>query len=312
MKPYSMDLRERVIRLVQEDELTQEEIAGLFGMSVRCVQMLVKQFRETGDIAPKKLGRPPGTGKIPMDQLQAFVSEHSDATLSEMRQGCGVSATLTGIWKALKRLRISRKKKVLHASEQDRPDVQAKRRQWRRKSRRLSAKHLIFIDETGISTRMHRDHGRAPVGERVIGAIPEMNYQSSTLMGSLRLNGQFESIVYTGGTDIPTVLTFIESTLAPTLKPGDIVVWDNLRAHRSPAVVHAIERTGASVYNLPPYSPDLNPIEQLWSKVKNLLCGVAARTQDALLEGLNKVIEHVTPQDIKHWFEHCGYAQSFS
>jgi transposase len=307
MKAYSTDLRERGIRLVQEKELTQEEIANLIGVSVSCLQMWVQRFRETGEIAPRKPGRKPGQGKIPLDQLQTFVSDHSDATLSEMRQGCGLSVSLTGIWKALKRLGLSLKKKVLHASEQDRPDVQAKRRQWRRRSRRLSTKRLIFIDQTGVSTRMHRDHGRSPVGERVIGAIPEMNYQSSTLMGALRLNGEFESMIYDGGTDIPTVLTFVESTLAPTLKPGDIVVWDNLRAHRSPAVIHAIERTGADVYNLPPYSPDLNPIEQLWSKVKNLLRGVAARTQDALLEGLNKVIQQVTPRDVQHWFEHCGY-----
>lgn len=312
MKPYSMDLRGKIIGLVQQEELTQEEIAGLLGVSRRCVQMLVRQFRETGDLTPRKPGRGSGDRTIPSDRLKAYVSEHSDATLLEIKEGCGLSVTLPGIWKALKRLGWSRKKKVLHASERDRPDVQAERRNWRRKSRRFSAKHLVFIDQTGISTQMHRDHGRAPIGQRVTGAIPENHYQSSTLMGALRLNGEFESMVYKGGTDVAAMSTFIESQLAHLLKPGDIVVWDNLSTHHSPTVIQAITRTGAEVCPLPPYSPDMNPIEELWSKVKNLLKGTAARTQDALINGLNQALQQITPLDIQHWFIHCGYAQANS
>lgn len=312
MKPYSMDLREAIVRLLKIDELTQEEIAGLVGVSVRCVQMLARQFRESGEIAPKKIGRPIGTGKIPLAELQAFVAEHSDATLSEMKQGCGLSVSLTGIWKALKRLGLSRKKKVVHASEQDRPDVQKKRRQWKKTSQKLPVKRLIFIDETGISTQMDRDYARSPVGERVVGTVPEKHYQSFTLLGALGLNRDFESLVYQGGTDVAAMLTFIESQLAPTLQAGDVVIWDNLKTHLSPTVIQAIERTGACVYNLPPYSPDMNPIEELWSKVKGLLRGVAARSKDGLLNGLNNVLQQVTNQDIQHWFEHCGYAQSLS
>jgi len=307
MKPYSTDMREAIIRQVNLGEMTQEEIAEAFGVSVRCIQYLMRLYRETGEVLPRKIGRPEGTGKIPLDKLEAFVAKHPDATLEEIRKGCKLNASLPGICKALKRLGLSRKKKVVHASEQDRPDVREKRQEWLEKSHEMPANHLVFVDQTGINTRMGRDYGRAPVGERVIGAIPERHYLSSTLMGALRMTGEFVSLVYNGATDVAAMLAFINSQLAPVLKPGDIVVWDNLQPHHSPLVIQAIEKTGARVCPLPAYSPDLNPIEKLWSKLKQLLRGVAARTQEALLHGLNVVLKQVTPQDIQHWFEHCGY-----
>lgn len=307
MKPYPMELRERVIRQVQLGELPQKEIAELFGISLSCVEKLMRRFRETGSVAPDRIGRPVGTGSIPLDQVAAFIAEHPDATLAETKRGCGLRESLTGLWKALKRLGLSRKKKVVHASEQDRPDVQQKRRQWRKHSRTLSAKRLIFIDQTSISTRLDRDHGRAPVGERVVGSLPDKQFETSTLMGALHWNGACESLVYHGATDTAMALAFVETQLVPVLQPGDVVVWDNLKPHRSPTVIEAIEATGATVCPLPPYSPDFNPIEKLWSKLKTLLRGIAARTQDALIDAVDKVIQQVTLRDVQHWYQHCGY-----
>lgn len=307
MKAYSNDFRERVVNQVRQGEMTQQELADLSLVSLSWVQKLWRRFRETGSVAPDRIGRPPGTGTIPLDRLWAFVCEHPDATLSEMKQGCGLRESLAGIWKALKRLGLSRKKKVLHASEQDRPDVQKKRRQWRKQTRKMSAERLIFIDQTAISTRLDRDHGRALVGQRVTGSLPDKQFETSTLMGALHWNGEFESLVYHGATDTPTALSFVETQLVPVLKAGDVVVWDNLKPHRSPAVIHAIEAAGATVCPLPPYSPDLNPIEKLWSKLKTLLRGIAARTQEALIDGLDKALQQVTALDVHHWYAHCGY-----
>ena len=307
MKPYPMELREDVIRQVELGELSQKEIAEVFGISLSCLERLIRRCRETGNIAPDRIGRPPGTGSIPLDRLAAFIAEHPDATLAETKQGCGLKESVTGIWRALKRLGLSRKKKVTHASEQDRPDVQQKRRQWRKLSRTLSAQRLIFIDQTAISTRLGREYGRAPVGERVVGSVPEKQFETSTLMGALHWDGSVESLVYHGATDTSMALAFVETQLVPVLKPGDIVVWDNLKPHRSPTVIQAIEETGARVCPLPPYSPDLNPIEKLWSKLKTLLRGIAARTQDALIEGLARALQQLTPKDVHHWYQHCGY-----
>lgn len=312
MKAYSNDLRERVIGQVLAGEMAQQELAEFNHVSLSWVQRLWRRFRETGSVVPDRIGRPPGTGTIPLARLQAFVKEHPAATLAEIKQGCELRETLTGIWKALKRLGLSRKKKVVRASEQDRPDVQKKRRQWRKKSRTMSAERLIFIDQTSISTRLDRDHGRAPVGERVVGSLPDKQFQTSTLMGALHWTGQFESLVYPGATDTPAAISFVETQLVPVLKAGDIVVWDNLKPHRSPAVIHAIEAAGATVCLLPPYSPDFNPIEKLWSKIKTLLRGIAARTQDALIDGLDKVLQRVTPFDVHHWYKHCGYTSYLS
>lgn len=154
---------------------------------------------------------------------------------------------------------------------------------------------------------MQRACGRAPKGERVTGSIPKDHFHSWTLTGGMHWDGRLASLVYDGGTDVAAMLTFVKTQLVPQLKPGDIVIWDNLQAHKSPQVCEAIEAAGASVMRLPPYSPDFNPIEQLWSKVKTFLRGAAARTKETLFEALKQALETIRPEDIQHWFEHCGH-----
>lgn len=205
------------------------------------------------------------------------------------------------------RLGFTRKKKVTHATERDRPDVQARRQKWQRQERKMDANHLVFVDETGVSTQLQRTCGRAPRGVRVTGAVPENHYHASTLVGAMRRDGRITSLVYDGGTDVATLLVLVNTQLAPLLKAGDIVIWDNLQAHKSPVVHEAIKRCGATIQMLPPYSPDFNPIEKLWSKAKTFLRGAAARTKETLLDALKQALDTIQPEDIQHWFEHCGY-----
>lgn len=309
MEAHSMETRRGVIRAIEEGDLTQEEIADRFGVSSRWVRGFYRRWCETGQMEPlpHRGGFPPKITPEVDQQLRDYIQQHSDATLAETQAGCGLAVSLSAICQALKRLGLGRKKKVMHASEQDRPDVQKKRRIWRHRTCQIDAKRMVFLDQTGVSTRMHRDYGRAPKGVRVTGAVPDKHYQSSTLMGAMRLDGTVEAFVYDGGTDVPTMLTFIESGLAPCLKPDDIVIWDNLRTHLSPPVIQAIEQTGATVWPLPPYSPDMNPIEQLWSKVKTFLKGAAARTKDALINGLQSALDTITISDIRNWIINSGY-----
>jgi transposase len=154
---------------------------------------------------------------------------------------------------------------------------------------------------------MQREYGRAPSGERIYGAVPENHYQTSTLIGSLGLNGQIETFIYRGGTDVAALTTYVETVLAPSLSPGEIVVWDNLPAHKSPTVVHGIEQAGCQVLFLPPYSPEMNPIEKLWSKVKSVLRSIAARTQETLIDALDSALNTITLSDIHNWFINAGY-----
>lgn len=309
MEAHSIETRRNVIRAIEEGDLTQEEIADRFQVSSRWVRGFYRRWRETGQMEPLPHGGgfPPKITAEVDQQLREFIQQHSDATLAEIRTGCHLTVSLSAICQALKRLGLGRKKKVLHASEQDRPDVQHKRRVWKHRTCQIEAKRLVFLDQTGVNTRMHRDYGRAPKGVRVTGAVPDKHYQSSTLMGAMRLDGTVETFVYDGGTDIPTMLTFIESGLAPHLKPDDIVIWDNLRTHLSTPVIQAIEKTGARVWPLPPYSPDMNPIEQLWSKVKTFLKSAAARTKDALIEALESALDTITISDIRNWTINSGY-----
>ena len=154
---------------------------------------------------------------------------------------------------------------------------------------------------------MTRAYGRAPRGERVVDHVPAGKYHSTTMLGAVRRDGTVAAMVYEGGTDVPVMETFAGTELRRILRPGDIVVMDNLSAHKDPEVIAAIERAGASVWHLPPYSPDFNPIEQMWSKVKSILRTLKARTAEALLDAIGVALRAVTPADAHGWFAHCGY-----
>ena len=134
--------------------------------------------------------------------------------------------------------------------------------------RALDPGRFVFLDQSHAKTTMTRTHGRAPRGQRVVDHVPAGRYHSTTMMGALRLDGTVAAMVYEGGTDVPAMEAFIGAELRRILRPGDIVVMDNLSAHKDPAVIRAIERSGAVVWHLPPYSPDLNPIEPMWSSLQ--------------------------------------------
>jgi transposase len=209
------------------------------------------------------------------------------------------------IWRALNKLGITRKKKTEHAAEQDRPDVRAKRRSFRREIQPIEPKRLVFVDETGVTTAMTPTYGRAPRGERVIASAPA-SWQSVTVIAALGLEGVHAPLAVPGSSNAATFLAYVEQVLVPALRPGDVVVFDNLASHFTPGVAEAIEKVGARVLPLPPYSPDLNPIEEMFSKFKELLRRAAARTKDHLAETIGEALRQVNAQDIIGWFQHAG------
>ena len=176
-------------------------------------------------------------------------------------------------------------KKTAHASEQQRADVLRRRRVWFEAQPDLEPKRLVFIDETGASTKMARRYGRSPRGERCRAPVPHGHWKTTTFVGALRLEGITAPMILDGAMHGAAFLAYVEQVLAPTLAPGDIVIMDNLPAHKPPAVRHAIEATGADLHFLPPYSPDFNPIEMAFSKLKAFLKKTAARTVDDLCDG---------------------------
>lgn len=198
-------------------------------------------------------------------------------------------------------------KKTAHAAEQRRADVLRRRRAWFEAQPDLDPERLVFIDETGASTKMARLYGRALKGERCRASVPHGHWKTTTFVGALRLEGMTAPMVLDGAMHGAAFLAYVEQVLAPTLKPGDIVIMDNLPAHKPVAIRRAIEATGAELRFLPPYSPDFNPIEMAFSKLKALLKKAAARTKDDLWDAIAEAIETFTPIECENYFAATGY-----
>jgi len=199
---------------------------------------------------------------------------------------------------------------MLHATEQDRADIAAARREWRDNQPTLDPARLVFIDETWIKTNMTRPMGRAERGKRVVGAVPFGRWHTTTFLAGLRHDGIVAPCVFDGAINGELFLAYVEQVLAPNLTAGDIVIMDNLGSHKVIGVREAIEAAGASMRLLPAYSPDLNPIEQVFAKLKALLRSRAARTVDALWLAAGCFIQRFTPAECTNYFRNTGYFQS--
>lgn len=208
---------------------------------------------------------------------------------------------------------LAAQKKTIRAAEQERPDVAAERAAWRGAvaAGQLAPERLIFVDESGIDTRMTRRFARAPRGKRACGAVPFGRWKRLTLLGALGPEGIVAAMSVAAATTTAVFRAFTEQVLIPALRtrgPGAIVAFDNLAAHKA-AIIHEVLRdAGCQVLLLPRYSPDLNPIEPCWSKIKTALRAAGARSLDELDRELPAVLDSVTDQDARGWFKHCGYA----
>jgi transposase len=175
---------------------------------------------------------------------------------------------------------------------------------------KLDASRLIFLDETWATTNMARSHGRAPRGERLVASVPYGHWHTTTFLCGLRQDGLVAPLVLDGAINGAAFLAYIEQMLCPTLHLGDIVICDNLPSHKVSGVREAIEARGASLLYLPPYSPDLNPIELAFSKLKRLLRAAAERTVDALWSAIGRLLQQFTPHECANFLRHCGYSHS--
>ncbi len=203
------------------------------------------------------------------------------------------------------------KKKTLRASEQDRPDVVRRRLNFAIARRFANMDQFVFLDESGAKTNMTRLYGRAPIGQRCYFAAPHGHWKTTTMLSAIRSTGVIPeaSIVFDGPTDATVFLSYVEQCLAPALSPGDIVVMDNLASHKVAGVREAIDDVGASVWHLPPYSPDLNSIEKMLSKVKTWLRRIAARSVEGLIQAVGDALRAVEANECFAYFKSCGYAK---
>jgi transposase len=200
------------------------------------------------------------------------------------------------------------KKKTVHATERDTPHVLLARQQYRTQLAPYQFRHLIFVDESGCNIAMTRRYGRARRGMRVHDSVLKNFGRNVTILGALSCTGLDAVMSVEGATDTAVFRAYVEQVLVPTLVAGDIVVMDNLSAHKVSGIREAIEVAGAALLYLPPYSPDYSPIENCWSKLKANLRKTKARTRQALDDALKQAIKSITATDAKGWFKHCGYA----
>jgi transposase len=198
----------------------------------------------------------------------------------------------------------------LYAAEQKRAEVARARRRWMREQGLFDPAKLVFIDETCTNTMMVRLRGRSPRGERLIGYAPHGHWKTITFVAGLRLNGMTAPCVIEGAMNGPMFLAWVKQFLVPTLKRGDIVAMDNLPVHKVAGVEEAIEAAGATSQYLPPYSPDLNPIEMAFSKLKAHLRKAAEHTIPGLVRKIGRVVKAFTPQECRNFFRHVGYVQT--
>jgi transposase len=189
-------------------------------------------------------------------------------------------------------------------------DVAAARRAWRDEAAEIDPARLVFLDESGFDTRLVRTHARAPRGQRAHGQAPGGRWRRLTLIGALALDGLCAAMTVAGATDTAAFLAFVTRVLVPALKqmrPDAVVVMDNLAAHKAAAVRRALELAGIGYRYLPAYSPDMNPIELAWSKLKAHLRATAARSREALEHAIPEALATITPSNAQGWFHHAGY-----
>ena len=205
--------------------------------------------------------------------------------------------------------RMELQKKSVAASERD----QAARSAWRERVRELDPNKLVFVDECGTNISLTTLYGRAPKGERALGKAPRNWGKNLTLIASLALDGlSQQNMIVEGATDTRAFETYVEHFLYANLKKGQVVIMDNLSAHKGERIRTLIESKGAHLLFLPSYSPDFNPIEGAFSKLKNSLRKAKARTRESLLEAIGVALDAITVQDAEGWFRHCGYGAPIS
>jgi transposase len=199
------------------------------------------------------------------------------------------------------------KKKTLFAFEQGRQDVVEARRQWSAEQWNLDPDRVVFLDETWAKTNMTRTYGRSSRGQRLVERVPYGRWQTTTFLGALRSTGFVAPLCVEGAINGRVFLAWVEQHLIQALRPGDVVVLDNLSSHKVKGVVEAIAAVGAEVRYLPPYSPDLNPIELAFSKFKKLLRDGACRTVEKLTDLCGKVLDLFSEHECRNYLKHCGY-----
>ena len=311
-RAYSDDLRERVVASVNAGRSCRAT-AALFDVGVATVVRWSQRHRTTGNSAALPMGGRRRLLLLPQrDWLLARIAAAPDLTVRAVRAELlerGIKISYGAVWSFLAAEGLTFKK-TLHAAEQERPDVARKRAFWKRCQGRVEPSRLVFVDETWSKTNMTRTHGRAPRGERLVARVPHGRWATMTFIAALRRDRIDAPCVIDGPINGRIFLAWVVQFLIPTLRPGDIVVADNLGSHKGAAVRRAIRAAGAHLLFLPPYSPDLNPIEQVFAKLKTLLRKADERSIAAVWHRIGSLLDAFSPAECGNYLRNSGYAST--
>ena len=311
-RPYSIDLRERVIAAVKRDGLSRNAAARRFGVAISTAVLWLQRHQDTGSAAPGKMGGHKPRKLIGEHRDWLLERTKTDFTLRGLRAELaerGVSVDYRTVWSFAHDEGLSFKKSVLPA-EQLRPKIARRREQWKKYQGRIDPRRLVFIDETWAKTNMAPLRGWATKGRRLHAKVPYGHWKTMTFLAALRCDRIDAPCVLDQPINAACFLEYVEQFLLPTLSPGDVVVMDNLSSHKRPVIRAAIRSVGARLLFLPPYSPDLNPIEQVFAKLKHLMRKAAERTAENTWKRIGKLLDEFPPNECAAYLANSGYARN--
>jgi transposase len=314
MKPYSRDLCEKIIQAYERGDSSLRDIAKRFLVSLNFVWLLWQRYLTTGSVEPK----PHAGGKVSvmteerLSILRDLVEEQNDATLQELqekfRDKTGIVVSSGTISTALKKLKLPRKKKTFHATERENnPKIIQKREAYIQEIPKMDTQHLVFIDEFGINLGFARAYARASPGQRAAGHRPCNPGGNVTVIAGLNGHGIMAPLMFPGAINGEIFKTYVEKALVPELTSGDTVIMDNLAAHKVQGIEEILKASRINLKFLPPYSPDLSPMEQAISKIKGELRKLAARTYDRLVDAVKQALGDISSKNALGYFKGCGY-----
>lgn len=287
-----------------------QKVAEAFGVTRWTVYRLNEQFENTGSVELKTSarGRKTKLSEENLCQISNVILEAPDITLQEIIDKLQLDCSISVLCRAIRnKLGFTRKKKSLYAAERDKTEVQEKRTEWTKLMKYFNPNQLVFLDETGVNIDMTRLYGRSIGNTRIKESAPINTPKRRGVVGAMRFDGTIRYRSFDGSITGKRFLEFLKYTLAPSLRRGDIVVMDNLSIHKVKGVDEIILSANALPLYLPPYSPDLNPIELLWSKLKNFLRSRKIRDKKKLKNAVRAGILKIVSSDCVHCFYHSGY-----
>ena len=308
MKTLPAEFRYRVVALT-DDGMTTAEIAEVLGVSGAWVRSIKALARSGVSLQPKsRANQRTSLAERDGERIRTQVAAKPGSTLEDLKRDLQLQTSIPNLWLALRELKITLKKKTLHAAERDRTDVAADRAIWNVFATGIDPRRLVFLDETFGTTAMTRLYGWGPIAERVHYPAPHGHWKTTTFVAAFRLGGLFAPLVVDGALNGELFAAYLRTQLAPQLRPGDILVMDNLPTHKVQAAVDAVRAVDATVLYLPPYSPDFNPIEQVFSKIKTELRRRELRTIPELENAFGECLDWITSTQALHYFKNSGYS----